>query len=141
MEEFTYIKDAKLDRQKKPSHWEGAPKYLPITRLNMTCGGGVGGSNWYEYVYRVDNIPSNTIMEFIRYDGKQIKINTTYIVGAEDFKLATARLNISEWATATKSYNNDTIETYRVLIDDNAELKLMTNDSEKFDESLFMDLF
>ena len=114
MEQFTYIKDAKLGKEKNPSYWMGQPEYLPITRIKLSCGGGIGGASWYEYVYRVNEIPSNIIVKFKRYDGKEISINTAFIVKAEDFKLAIADLNISEWAAMTRDYNGSNIKRYYV---------------------------
>ena len=126
MEQFAYLKKTRLGRQKTPSRWvKEKPDYLLITRIKMTCGGGMGGSSWYEYVYRVEEIPSNTIMKFKRYDGKEITINTSYIVSAEDFKLAKAELDITEWKSMSTIYDGNNIETYYVLIDDDEELTLV----------------
>ena len=124
MEQFEYRKDAELGKKKNPSYWEGEPEYTPITRIRMSCGGGMGGAQWFEYIYRLGKIPSNTIMKVKRYDGKVISLNTSYVVSAEDFTLAKAELNISEWRAITRDYSKDDIETYYVLIDDGAELKL-----------------
>lgn len=70
-----------------PSRWTGNPLYEKITVLTMTCGGGMGGSKWKEYVLRVKNIPSNTTQEYTTLDGKKIKLNSAYLVKAEDFTL------------------------------------------------------
>lgn len=70
-----------------PSRWTENPVYEKITVLTMTSGGGMGGSKWKEYVHRVNNIPPNTIQEYTRLDGKKIKLNSSYLVKAEDFTL------------------------------------------------------
>ena len=88
MKQFEYVEDAKLRKPTTPSTWKCFPEYTLITRVRMACGGGLGGASWYEYVYRLDEIPTNKIIEVKRYDGKTIRLNTAYMVSAEDFKLA-----------------------------------------------------
>lgn len=128
MLKFEYLNDARLRKPKTPSHWEKEPEYTPVTRLDLDCGGKM----WSEYVYRVDTIPSNEIVKFKRYDGKDIMLNTSYIVLAQNFKIAKAELNISEWASATGWYTEDNIESYYVLIDDDAELQLLDETKEEY---------
>lgn len=111
-EEIKYLKDAVLGKIYTPSEWIGKPEYTSVTRLRMTCGGGMGGSSWYEYVHRVAGISSNAIVRFIRYDGKPIIINTAYIVEAEDFTLATVKLRLGE-----PDADEEEILTERFLID------------------------
>lgn len=125
MEEFTYLENHRLGKPKTPSKWIGKPEYLPITKIRMTCGGGMGGSTWYEYVQHLDKIPSNEIISVRRYDGKDIRLNTSYIVEAEDFTMATVHLDISEWAKLSASYRGSNIETYYVLIDGDQKLELL----------------
>ena len=122
-EQFKYLENPVLGREYSPSRWTGIAKYKHITRLRMTAGGGMGGACWYEYVERLTEIPSNQIIDVKRYDGKQICINTSYVVCAENFKLATAILDISEWARIRKEMVNS--KTYYVLIDDNKSLILI----------------
>lgn len=118
-----YLKTAKLSKKLTPSTWIGEPKYKLITRIHMTCGGGIGGSSWEEYVERMEEFPTNKIIKVKRYDGKELFINTSYIVKTENFKLAKADLNISEWE-AIRGGNNGFITNY-VLIDDDKELELL----------------
>ena len=126
MEQFEYRKDAKLGKSVTPSSWLRKPDYTPITRIRLSCGGGMGGSSWYEYIERLENIPSNEVIKVKRYDGKEIYINTSWVVMAEDFKLAEALLEVSEWEEFTgEKISDNGIKVYYVLLDDDAELELV----------------
>lgn len=133
MKQFEYVEDAKLCKPKTPSKWKCFPEYTLITKVRMTCGGGLGGASWYEYVYRLDEIPTNKIIEVKRYDGKMIRLNTAYVVSTEDFKLAKATLDITEWAELSRGYIGPNEEEYYVLIDDDKELDLQLYQSNKLD--------
>ena len=122
MEQFEYRKDARLGKEYTPSEWAGEPEYTKITRISMTSGGGMGGRHWYEYVRRLPEIPSNSIISATRYDGKEIKINTSFIVQAEDFTLAKASLDVTGWIEM--GGNGDRFRDFYVLIDDGKELVL-----------------
>lgn len=123
-EQFKYMKNPMLGREYTPSKWAGLPTYKQITRLRMTAGGGMGGACWYEYVDRLAEIPSNEMIEVKRYDGKLIRINTSYVVHSEDFTLATATLDIREWARC--AMENVETKKYYVLVDDNKKLMLVS---------------
>lgn len=122
-EQFKYMENPMLGREYTPSKWDGLPTYKQITRLRMTAGGGMGGACWYEYVDRLAEIPSNEMIEVKRYDGKWIRINTSYVVYSEDFTLATATLDIREWARC--AMENIETKKYYVLVDDNKKLMLI----------------
>lgn len=47
------------------------------------------------------------------------------MVSAEDFKLAKATLDITEWAELSRGYIGPNKEEYYVLIDDDKELDLL----------------
>lgn len=124
-EKFEVLKDLKINKPKSPSAWVGEPKYLPITRLKMSCGGGMGGSNWYEYVYRLEKIPSNTMLNVKRYDGKSFFVNTAYVVNAENYKLVITKLDISAWASLSNQIIEETTEKYLSLIEDDEYVTLL----------------
>lgn len=63
-------------------------------------------------------------MKCRRYDGKEIVINTAFLVEAEEFTLASAKLDITGWARASRERLENYIKTYHVLIDDGKQLKL-----------------
>lgn len=41
MKQFEYVEDAKLGKPKTPSKWKCFPEYTLITKVRMTCGGGL----------------------------------------------------------------------------------------------------
>lgn len=90
--DFDIIKADKLYLPKTPAAWCGNPTYTPITRIRISCGGGMGGAQWFEYVLRHDKPDTNRLglAEYTRWNGKPITINPAFIVSAEDFTLVTA---------------------------------------------------
>lgn len=67
-------------------------KYTPVTRLSMSCGGGMGGSHWYEYIERVpleDLVNQNRIIA-TTWDGKRKLINMNNVVSADEYTIASA---------------------------------------------------
>lgn len=77
-----------------PSQWiTETADYKSITRITIVKPGGMSGSSYHEYVERVETIDSNTIQVFTRITGKDILINTSYILTAENFLLITAKFH------------------------------------------------
>ena len=76
-----------------PSKWIKEPEIKPITKLLLTYGGGLGGQNIIEYVEQTDNIQPNTLQKFTRITGKEIILNTTYLISAENYELVTVTYN------------------------------------------------
>lgn len=75
-----------------PSQWiTPEVDYKTITRINVTKPGGMAGSNYMEYVEKVETIDSNRMQAFTRITGKDILLNTSYILTAENFLLITAK--------------------------------------------------
>ena len=62
-----------------------------------------------------------------------IRLNTAYVVSTEDFKLAKATLDITEWAELSRGYIGPNEEEYYVLIDEDKELDLQIYQSKKLD--------
>ena len=124
MKNFEYLESAIMNKPKTPSTWIGEPKYTPVTRIKISCGGGMGGASWYEYVHKVTEIPANTLVKFKRFDGKEFMLNTSFVVCAEDFTLAKVELDITAWKALSHYSKGDNIETYYVMIDEDSILKL-----------------
>lgn len=82
-------------------------------------------SSWYEYVYRLEKIPSNTMLNVKRYDGKSFFVNTAYVVNAENYKLVITELDISAWASRTNKIIEETTEKYFSLIEDDEYVTLV----------------
>ena len=76
-----------------PGHWVSkSVEYTPITRLRMSCGGGIGGAQWFEYVNRVplDELAEMKSAIVTTWNGKRKLINMNYVVEAEKFTIAIA---------------------------------------------------
>ena len=74
-----------------PGKWVGNPEYAAYLEILMTCGGGMGGKSWYEYVKetKTDLSELNGIIYLTNIDGKEIALNTRYIVKAELVRVMT----------------------------------------------------
>lgn len=89
MEKINQLKTNKVYLPCTPSKWISEPETKPITEINLTSGGGMGGKSWTEYVERTVEFRPNTLQEFTRIDGKKIVINTSFITYIENFELVT----------------------------------------------------
>lgn len=76
-----------IDKPMTPGYWlKETPQYKNITRIEMTCGGGIGGSHWYEYVNEIPlkEIKPNQMLTIITIDGEEKLINTNYVVSVDN---------------------------------------------------------
>lgn len=85
----------KLGKPVTPSKWVSKNvTYTEVSCITISCGGGLGGSKWNEYVFRDDFDLEKKFIEVVRYsDRKNLKINTANIVAIEDFKMASMSLD------------------------------------------------
>ena len=70
-----------------PSIWVSKkPELIPITDIHMSCGGGMGGSSWHEYVKRIelDDLFANECIKVETYEGEEKILNKSYIVRANN---------------------------------------------------------
>ena len=111
-----------LPKPMSPAYWVSGVSYREITRIKMTCGGGMGGSVWYEYVNR---IPLKDLASFDkmcmtvrRWDGKEILLNRSYMVKAEQFTIASAVLRSQNSNFPLGDY------TYCFLVEDGHKITL-----------------
>jgi len=77
-----------------PGNWvDSTPTYREVTRLRMTCGGGMGGAQWYEVIERIDlnDLMQRDYLVTRNWLGEEIGINLRYVVDAKQFTLATAK--------------------------------------------------
>lgn len=113
--------DSFLPKPMTPSKWLGI-SYKPVTRIKMSCGGGMGGSSWYEYVERVplDSIAAEEkrCIVFRTFDGENVLLNIAYMVKAEQFTVAMATLRSENPYFPKGDY------TYCFLVEDGHELVL-----------------
>ena len=79
-----------------PSSWMGDAIYTPVSRIKMSCGGGMGGSSWYETVERIDidNVDLNKPLIVTTIDGNKKMLNPRYIVLIDsEITMVTRKLN------------------------------------------------
>ena len=89
----------RLDKHKKEGY-----------RIKMSCGGGMGGSSWYEYVTHIDSSDSNyevvtTLDEQTKRLGKQFVVN---IVPVEFYGQT---VDISDWCDGGMRQSDNPIRT------------------------------
>ena len=72
-----------------PSLWYAGPEYHRYLKVTMTCGGGMGGSRWEEYI-EVQELPSNRLVPVKGIGGKAFQINTAYVVKVEPITVMSA---------------------------------------------------
>ena len=53
MSDYKILEDNVLTLPGSPAEWCYAPDLIPITVITMSCGGGMGGAQWKEYVSRI----------------------------------------------------------------------------------------
>lgn len=81
-----------------------------VTKVKMSCGGGMGGSKWYEFG-GFENKPK--IGEFVNFvdavSGETKIINPNYIVEVEEKKLVKVTTDVTEWKNYNKKVCNKAI--------------------------------
>ena len=116
---------ATVHRWKSPSSFAENAELFPVTRITMTCGGGMGGSQWHEYVERTNRFPEG-VTEYTRWDGKAVHLNSAYMVKAENFILVKAKLDVRAWKRASGQHTQhmpDTEEKF-FLVEPGTEVRL-----------------
>ena len=88
--------DLEIGKPMTPSEWIGDAIYTPVSRIKMSCGGGMGGSSWYETVERIDidNVDLNKPLIVTTIDGNKKMLNPRYIVLIDsEITMVTRKLN------------------------------------------------
>ena len=73
-----------------PSYFVGDVDIKKVKKVKMTCGGGMGGSCWYEYI-SCDTMPEDLnygLINVVNYKGEKITINTMYVVKITEREVA-----------------------------------------------------
>lgn len=89
-----YIKST-FGKPMTPGHWvtlNKDVKYTPVTRLSMSCGGGMGGSHWYEYIARIplEELAEKERVVVTTWDGERKLINMSNVVTADEYTIVSA---------------------------------------------------
>ena len=112
-----------------PGYWKSKEMtYMPITRLTMTSGGGLGGSRWNEYVKRVklEDLTEGTRVVFETWDGEEKLINLNNVVEAEYYTIAYGVYHSDNSNYKTGDY------TYYYLVKDGHKIKIKDNDFDNY---------
>lgn len=73
-----YSKDGKVYFPNTPCEWLSKMTVTKVIVVTMTCGGGMGGSRWKEFL--IDDDIKDGLHTYTRIDGVKIKINSKYVV-------------------------------------------------------------
>lgn len=78
-----------------PSYFVGKVDIKRVKKIRMTCGGGMGGCSWYEYIL-CDTMPDDLsygLINVVNYKGEKITLNTSYVVKIEEKEVASIVTN------------------------------------------------
>lgn len=70
-----------------PSRFIGKARVMKVKRVKMTCGGGMGGASWNEYVLDFPETPKHDLIKVTNYKGEKMTINTAYVVKIMDSQI------------------------------------------------------
>ena len=124
-DENGFLKNTLIGLPRTPGVWVSLPEYRPITRINMSCGGGMGGSHWYEYVERIDiskleNHGTSQLIKVKTIDGNDKLINLNYVVEIDsEVTLVSATMRSENHNFPVGTYE------YRFLVRDGRKVKLV----------------
>jgi hypothetical protein len=65
-------------------------------RIKMSCGGGMGGSSWYEYAFSIDSSDQNYEV-IATLDGHTKKLGKQFIVHITEVDFYGQTVDISNW--------------------------------------------
>ena len=119
--EEIYEYDTK-SRPRTPSYWdEKGVTYKQVTQIDMTAGGGMGGSYWSEFVERIDldDLVQKRYLITKKWDGETIALNLNYMVKAKQVTIASAILHSQNHNFPEGAY------TYNWLVNDGQKVELI----------------
>ena len=70
-----------------PSRFVGKPKVIKVKRVKMTCGGGMGGASWDEYIVDLPESTEQGLIKVTNYKGEKMTLNTRYVVKIVDSQI------------------------------------------------------
>ena len=107
-----------------PSYWDSkGVTYKKVTQIEMTAGGGMGGSYWSEFIERIplEELSCGNRIVAKKWDGEKILLNLNYMVKAKQITIASAILHSKNSNYPIGSY------TYNWLVEDGHKLTLIDN--------------
>lgn len=91
----------RIYRTCNPSSFVQKEEIHDILKIKMTCGGGMGGSSWYEYVHDTKELDGEIPVWVTNYLGERIKLNPKFMVKINKISI----VKVTEDITAWKFYN------------------------------------
>ena len=70
-----------------PSKFVGKAKVIKVQKVKMTCGGGMGGASWDEYIVDFPESIESGLVKVTNHKGKKMTLNTRYIVKIVDSQI------------------------------------------------------
>jgi hypothetical protein len=87
----------KIYRTCNPSSFVSKEEIKDILKIKMTCGGGMGGSSWYEYVYDTKELDGEIPVWVTNYLGERIKLNPKFMVKVNKISIVKVTEDITAW--------------------------------------------
>ena len=115
-----------------PSKFVGKAKVLKVKKVKMTCGGGMGGASWDEYVVDFPETPKCDLIKVTNYKGEKMTLNTRYVV-----KVTDSQIVIITTDSQNPHYYGTKRFYYETPCDDDIVLCNEYGDSEKRGVKLF----
>ena len=100
-----------------PSQFVGDAKIFKVKKVKMTCGGGIGGNSWYEYIVDFPQNFGNGMLNVTNYKGEKMMLNIRYIVKVSDSQVVGITTN-----SQNNNYYGVKTNYYETPIDDDVEL-------------------
>lgn len=127
MNTIKYLKDNRIYYPLTPCTWLGQ-KAEKITDIMMSCGGGMGGAQWHEYIKGHIDLKDG-LNTYTRIDDTKVCLNSKWIVKAEFVYLIRAKyihhnINVKdtmgteqELLVFSKSKYTELVRTYKSIND------------------------
>ena len=87
----------KIYKTCSPSSFVGKEEIHNMLKIRMSCGGGIGGSSWYEYIHDTDELEGETPVWVTNYHGERVKLNPKFMVKITPISLVKVTEDITEW--------------------------------------------
>lgn len=87
----------KIGKPCSPSATPEVIRRLPALKVTMSCGGGMGGSRWDEYIWEETNIPTDTIIKVTNILDEEISINTRFVVKSERVDILVVEHDVTDF--------------------------------------------
>ena len=97
-----------------PSKFIGKAKVIKTKKIKMTCGGGMGGSVWDEYITDLPENIEHGLIKVTNYKGEKMTLNTSYIV-----KIVDSQIVVITTDSQNPTYRGKKSFYYETSCDDN----------------------